>query len=71
MQSANWPSRILLAKDNDADAMIAEEALRQHVIDYELVRAKDGEHALNLVEALVRDAEIPAPASFYFGSAPS
>jgi len=64
MQSASSPSRILLAEDNDADALIVEEALRQHAIDFELVRAKDGEHAIALVEALERDSEIPVPQLF-------
>jgi len=49
MQSASSPSRILLAEDNDADALIVEEALRQHAIDFELVRATDGEQAIALV----------------------
>src|SRR5580658_6997163 len=64
MQSASSPSRIILAEDNDADAMMLEEALQRHSVDYELVRAKDGEHALDLVEALESDAGQPAPALF-------
>ena len=47
-QAANSPSRILLAEDNDAGALVVEEALRPHRIDFELVRAKDGEHAIDL-----------------------
>jgi len=62
--AARRPSRILLAEDNDPDAMIVEEALRHHAIDYELVRVKDGKDALDLVEALERDAESPAPHIF-------
>src|SRR5579862_4485099 len=64
MPSASSPSRILLAEDNDVDAMIVEETLRQHGIDYELVRAKDGAHAIDLLEAFERDAEIPVPHLF-------
>jgi CheY-like chemotaxis protein len=64
MQSAKSPSRILLAEDNDADALIVEEALRQHAIDFELVRARDGEHAIEIVEALERDADLPVPQLF-------
>lgn len=56
--------RIFLAEDNDADAIIVEEALRRHSIDYELVRTEDGKDALDLVETLERDAEIPAPHVF-------
>ena len=64
MQSPSSPCRILLAEDNDADALLVEEALRQHAIDFELVRARDGKHAIDFVEALESDAGMPVPQLF-------
>jgi CheY-like chemotaxis protein len=64
MQSDSSPRRILLAEDNDADAMLVEEALRRHGIDSELIRAKDGERAIEFVEAFERDGEMAVPQLF-------
>jgi CheY-like chemotaxis protein len=64
MQSVSSPCRILLAEDNDADAMIVEEALTRHAIACELVRVRDGEHAVDLVEAFERLVEKPVPDLF-------
>jgi len=61
MHPASSPIRILLAEDNDADAMIVEEALRSHSIEYEFVRVKDGRAALDLVSALEADPAMPVP----------
>src|SRR5665213_2160202 len=64
MESYSSSIRVFLAEDNDADAMIVGEVLRTHPADYELVRVKDGEAALDFVATLEDSPTLPTPHIF-------
>ena len=51
-RSANRASRVLLAEDNDINAIIAQKALRR--LGFEVIRARDGAEATALAGAAIR-----------------
>jgi CheY-like chemotaxis protein len=53
--------RILLAEDNEGDVFLVRYALDKHISDYQLMLAKDGEEALQLLERAGADEHAPCP----------
>lgn len=56
-----YPSQIILAEDNPADANLVLEALLEHEIPHELRVLTDGELAIEYVNQLDLDGSIPCP----------
>jgi CheY-like chemotaxis protein len=55
------PVRILLAEDNDGDIFLVRRALDGHIGPYELLLAKDGEEALQVLERAHADQSATCP----------
>jgi CheY-like chemotaxis protein len=53
--------RILLAEDNDGDIFLVRRALDKHIGPYQLLLAKDGEEALQVLECANADLNAPCP----------
>jgi len=53
--------RILLAEDNDGDVFLVRRALDKHIGLYQLLLAKDGEEALQVLERANADLNAPCP----------
>jgi CheY-like chemotaxis protein len=53
--------RILLAEDNDGDIFLVRRALDKHIGPYQLLLAKDGEEALQVLERADADECAPSP----------
>ena len=53
--------QILLAEDNDADAVLIVMALDEHRLSYDMVRATDGEMAIHIIRNLGQSAGSPYP----------
>lgn len=52
---------ILLVEDNAADVFFVREALRSEGLDSQLIVARDGERALELIETAEVDGDVPCP----------
>jgi CheY-like chemotaxis protein len=62
IESMTLPSiRILLAEDNDGDIFLVRRALDRHIGPYELLLAKDGEEALQVLERAGADPSAACP----------
>jgi len=53
--------RILLAEDNEGDIFLVRRAFDRHIGPYELLLAKDGEEALQMLERANADEFAPCP----------
>ncbi len=53
--------RILLAEDNEGDIFLIRRALDTHIGPYQLLLAKDGEEALEVLERANADESAPCP----------
>lgn len=53
--------RILLAEDNDGDIFLVRRALDRHIGSYQLLLAKDGEEAVQVLERADADECAPCP----------
>ena len=53
--------RILLAEDNDSDIFLVRRALDMHIGAYQLLVAKDGEEALQVLESANADQRATCP----------
>lgn len=53
------PSTVLLAEDNPADVFLVREAIKTHNLEINLHVAKDGQAAIEFIEAAERGGDIP------------
>ena len=63
MQSDDTQSQttIVLVEDNDLDAMLVQRLMRRHSLDAPVVRARNGEEALAILEPPGKPPAIPPP----------